>query len=157
MFWQSEREAKLEKKVNKLKAENDRLKEESDSEDVRKANKISNLNSRIVNLEEVEKRLTDNIADLNAKKKREEELLKHNTKIILEKNEIEYEKKVAAVEKEKDTEIAQVKDEYRDKVEEQLTERAIEMKEMYSDVLEKLTGVTGTLKQPASSAASSDK
>lgn len=157
MFWQSEREAKLEKKVNKLKAENDRLKEESDSEDVRKANKISNLNSRIVNLEEVEKRLTDNIADLNAKKKREEELLKHNTKIILEKNEIEYEKKVAAVEKEKDTEIAQVKDEYRDKVEEQLTERATEMKEMYSDVLEKLTGVTGTLKQPASSAASSDK
>lgn len=139
----------LKKELDKTKAENGRLTERSESEDTRKANKIGNLNDKIVNLEKVEVNLKNDIADLNAKKKREEELIKHNTKIIIEKHEIELDKKLGELTREQETAIAKVKDEYRDKIEKQLEARGTEMKEMYTDVLTKLTGVTGTVASPA--------
>lgn len=149
MFWQSQREAVLKKELDKLKADNGRLKEKSESEAVKKASKITNLNERVETLESVEKRLKESIADLNLKKKREEELIKHNTKIIIEKHEIEQEKVIGKLKGEKAEEIAKIKDEYRDKTEKQLEKQATVMKELYTDVLEKLTGVTGTLGKPA--------
>lgn len=158
MFWQSGREAELKKELDKTKADNGRLKEKSENEAVVKANKITNLNERIEKLGGVEKGLREDIADLNAKKKREDELIKHNTKIILEKHEIEQEKVIAKLEGEQAKAIAKIKDDYRDKTEKQLEKQATVMKEMYTDVLEKLTGVTGTLAIPAkrSAAASSE-
>ena len=149
MFWQSQRETALKKELDKAKAENGRLKEKSENEAVQKADKVSSLKDRIELLEGVEKNLQTNIADLNAKKKREDELIKHNTKIILEKHEIEQAKVIGLLKGEQATAIAKIKDEYRDKTEKQLEKQATIMKELYTDVLTKLTGVTGTLGQPA--------
>jgi len=104
---------------------------------------------KITSLEETKKGLEQDILDLKEEKRRETINIEHATKIILEKNEIEFAKKVAAVKEEKATEIAKVKDEYRDKIEKQLDARGSEMKEMYTDVLTKLTSVTGTVHTPA--------
>lgn len=155
MFGQVNKIAEQKQELQRLRTENGRLKEQSENEDVKKANKIGNLNDKIIKLETVEKNLKSDIADLNAKKKREEELIKHNTKIVIEKHEIELDKKLGELTRVQETAIAKVKDEYRDKIEKQLEARGSEMKEMYTDVLAKLTGVTGTLASPAKRAASS--
>jgi len=144
------------KKLNALRTEFGRLETKYLTEIAdKKSNKekeiyiIDGYLNQITELEKTKHSLQQDIINLDEKKRREDENIKHATKIILEKNEIEFEKKISKFEKEKDIAIAKVKDEYRDKREEQLDARGSEMKEMYTDVLAKLTSVTGTLSTPA--------
>jgi phosphoglycolate phosphatase-like HAD superfamily hydrolase len=98
--------------------------------------KIEEL-EREVERKEAEKRvLKDDIADLKHKKKLEDEDIKHLVRLTKEKQEVEFERRVMTAEKEKDAAIAKVKDEYRDKVERQLSEQKNDIKGMYSEIMD---------------------
>ena len=91
-------------------------------------------------------RLTkDELAEVKQKKKMEEEDIKHMVKIHKERNAIELEKKTMELEREKQTEIAEVKDNYRDKTETQLKSESNNMKEMYGQILERLPNLSANL------------
>lgn len=83
----------------------------------------------------------DELADVKHQKKIEEEDIKHMVKLKEERLEIKAEKQKLEMEREKDTEIAKVKDEYRDKMEKQLSEETKNIKSMYGEVLERLPNV----------------
>jgi len=125
------------------------LVDDKQNDKVKKLAAIEKYSDKIIHLENTKNTLEQDIKNLAEEKRREDENIKHATKIILEKNEIEFEKKIALIEKAKDTAIAAVKDEYRDKREEQLDTRGSEMKAMYTEVLAALTNVKGTLDTPA--------
>lgn len=141
----------LQQELATLKGRMEKQREEKANQRTKDLDQIESLQGEIENLEGMEKRLKADIVDLSATKKREEDLIKHNTKIVLEKSEIELAKSTAVIQAKADKKVADVKDEYRDKIEKQLDTRGTEMKEMYTDVLARLTNVAGTLQQPASS------
>ncbi|MGH7239668.1 MAG: hypothetical protein ACREHG_06335 [Candidatus Saccharimonadales bacterium] len=89
--------------------------------------------------------LKQELEDLKLKKKIEEEDIKHMVKMKIEQQDIEYEKKALALQREKDEEVAKVKDSYRDKVELQLEKRGSEIKEMYNEILQRLPNITANL------------
>lgn len=115
----------------------------------KKLKEIGNLDDKIVYLETEKRNLKNDIKDVKAEKSRSEEDIKHKVKIVMEKHDLDLEKKKNALVLEKDKEIAKVKDEYRDKRESQLEKQSDDMRGMYTDVLDKLTKVTGTLSNPA--------
>lgn len=82
------------------------------------------------------------LKDLEAQRKREDEEIKHLVKMKEESLTIEFEKKVIAKERETQQKIADVKDEYRDKLEASLNDRLKSMQEMYAQILERLPNVT---------------
>ena len=88
----------------------------------------------------------DNLADLKLKKKIEEEDIKHMVKMKEERNEVENEKKLLGMERDKDKAIAEVKDNYRDKLEEFLKTQVKDTKEMYTEILGRLPDVKVKLK-----------
>lgn len=90
--------------------------------------------------------LKDELAELKQTKKMEEEDIKHMVKIHKERNAIELEKKTAELERAKHNEVAEVKDDYRDKMETRLQTEVTNMKEMYGQILERLPKVTARLK-----------
>jgi len=112
---------------------------------------LTNLDDKIIYLEDQKRQLTNDIKDLRLKTKREEEDLQHTVKIVLEKNELALAKDKQELEKIQIKEIAKIKDEYRDKQEAQLDKRGSEMREMYDTVLNRLTNVTGVLTKPSGS------
>ena len=148
MFITQNKYERLNKKVKELQEENDRLINIRLEEKHAKTKEFSALDDKITFLSKEKKRLVEEIEDLKAEKRREEENLKHKVKIVLEKHDFELLKEKQELEATKNTEIAKVKDEYRDKYEVQLDKRGTEMKEMYNTVLEKLTNVAGTITQP---------
>ena len=95
--------------------------------------------------EQVEK-LKKEILDLEDVKRREDENIKHSTKIIMEKNEIEFEKEKAVLLRQKDEEVAKIKDEYRDKMEKTLEKNIEDGNKRYSEILERLPTVRVGLK-----------
>lgn len=99
---------------------------------------VSALNRTIKSLEGDKKKLKEEVSDLTYKKKMETEDIKHMVKISAEKKDLEIEKEKMKLEGEKASEIATVKDTYRDKMETQLTEEKDTIKEMYSQILERL-------------------
>lgn len=88
------------------------------------------------------------LEDLKLKRKTEEEDIKHMVRMKEERVAVELEKKTIQLERERDTAIAKVKDEYRDKMEKQLTQETENIKTMYGQILERLPNVnvklTGT-------------
>ena len=92
-------------------------------------------------LREQVRTLKDDIASLESKKKIEEEDIKHMVRLKEERMEVANEKKQIEMEREKDTEIASVKDTYRDKLEERLEKEVESIKEMYGQILERLPNV----------------
>ena len=60
---------------------------------------------------------------------------------------MEADKRVASAEKKADERVAKVKDQYRDKLENQLEKRGNELKEMYKEILERLPNVNMAIKQ----------
>jgi chromosome segregation ATPase len=104
------------------------------------------LKDEIKTLEKDRAELKREIEDLKIKKKISEEDIKHMVRMKEEKNNLEYEKRVAKIEKEKDNEIARVKDEYRDKIEKRLENETKNIKEMYGDILQRLPNVNVRLK-----------
>jgi lantibiotic modifying enzyme len=104
----------------------------SDTEEVR------SLNATISGLEKDKKVLKEEVSDLKLKKKVEEEEIKHLIKINQERKDIELEKEKIKLEGAKAKEIAEVKDNYRDKTEQQLEKQLEMMKGMYSEILGRL-------------------
>ena len=108
--------------------------------------KIKELEREIERLRDDKQAAKDDLADLKHRKKIEEEDIKHMVRMKEERLEVENQKKQAELEREKDQAIAQVKDEYRDKMEERLQKEVAGIKEMYSEVLARLPNVTARLK-----------
>jgi chromosome segregation ATPase len=125
------RAARLEKRVESLEKEIERLRTERDE------------------LDDKNFGLRSELKDLRHQKKVEEEDLKHMVKIKEEKLDIEHQKKGIQLERAKDTEVAKVKDEYRNKIEKGLEERNAEIRKMYSEILERLPNVSVRLKGAA--------
>lgn len=88
---------------------------------------------------------------LRQKKLMEEEMIAHKLKMREESVSLDAEKRISEAErkaaKEKDEGIAQTKDEYRDKLETQLTKRGDEMKEIQIEILNRLPDVSLAIKQ----------
>lgn len=71
----------------------------------------------------------------------EEQELQHLIRLQQEKRELEQEQFRVKCTKEKNDAIAKVKDEYRDKIEQQLEARGTELKGMYTEILARLPDV----------------
>lgn len=100
--------------------------------------KTRELKQDIERLEKDKRELKEQLEDLKLKKKMEEEDIKHMVKINNERKDIELEKEKIKLSREKDDAIATVKDEYRDKTEQQLEKQVGNMREMYGEILERL-------------------
>lgn len=120
--------------------------------------RVENLEARVLTLTEIRNELTDENAELTTENKKlkqkrqiEEEMIAHKLKMREESVEMDANKRIGDAErkaaKDKDTGIAKVKDEYRDKLENQLEKRGDEMKEMYSEILTRLPDVNLAIKQ----------
>lgn len=92
------------------------------------------------------RKVKDELEELKLKKKIEEEDIKHLTKIKLEQNEIEFTKKVMQVEKTKDSEVMNLKQQYADKLQVRLENEVKNIKEMYSEILKRIPDVNVRLK-----------
>lgn len=125
------RKARLEKRVEALEKEVEGLRTERDE------------------LDDKNFTLRSELKDLRQQKKVEEEDLKHMVKIKEEKLSIEHEKRGIQLERAKDTEVAKVKDDYRNKIEKGLEERNKEIRTMYTEILERLPNVSVRLKGAA--------
>jgi len=85
---------------------------------------------------------------LKNKKKMEEEDIKHMVKINSERKDIELEKEKISLQGEQAKEIAQVKDEYRDKIEANLEGQLGKMDGMYKELLARLPNITAHIGDP---------
>ena len=108
--------------------------------------KTEGLESKIEGLREQVQSAKDELADTKHKKKMEDEDIKHMVKMSKEKCDIEFQKKVMEIEKDQQSAIATVKDEYRDKLEARLQTEVDNIKEMYGHILERLPNVNARLK-----------
>lgn len=104
------------------------------------------LESEVELLREDVRKAKEDLSETKHKKKMEDEDIKHMVKMSKEAGEIDLKKKVMDCEKEKDKAIAEVKDEYRDKMELRLQTEVDNIKEMYGQILERLPNVTARLK-----------
>lgn len=107
-----------------------------------KEDKIHELGKQIDRIESKKKIKID---EMNADRKMHDEKMEHLVKIKIESLEIEHDKKVVSLERSEATAIADVKDEYRDKSEERLEKRNEELKDMYSEVLERLPNLNASM------------
>ncbi len=99
------------------------------------------LKATIKTLKNEKKELEEEVARLKLKKKMEDEDIKHLVKINQERKEIELEKEKTRLLGAKDKEVMKIKDEYRDKIEENLGEQVGRMQEMYGQILKRLPSV----------------
>lgn len=110
------------------------------------------LENRVTRLTDERDELIDTGVELKAKNKQlaqtrqmEDEMIAHKLKMREETVELSAEKRISAAErkafKQRDEAIAETKDEYRDKVENQLEKRGDELKEMYTEVLARLPDI----------------
>lgn len=107
---------------------------------------VDSLEREKDSLEAEVKRLKEEIQKLEVKRKIEDEDIKHMIKMKEERKDLEYERKVAEIEASKAEEIAAIKDEYRDKIEQQLETQKDDMKEMYGEILKRLPDMSVRLK-----------
>lgn len=90
--------------------------------------------------------LKDEVEQLKLKKKIEEEDIKHMVKMKEERLDLEHKKKLQDTELEKQKEVGKIKDTYRDKTEAQLEKQLVGMKDMYSEILQRLPNINAKLK-----------
>lgn len=95
----------------------------------------------ISSLRSEEIKLKSQIEELKSKKKIEEEDIKHMIKMREEMFSIEKQKFEARVEKEKDSEIAKVKDAHRDKLEKFLVDKNKEADARFAEILARLPNI----------------
>lgn len=129
------RETRLNQTIKVLTEERDKIAEE-----------CAGLETESATLRATNRELREQLEALKHKKKLEEEEILHLVKINEEKNAIAAERKAVELEAKKTAEIAAVKDQYRDKIEKHLEARAVEIKTMYSEILERLPNVSVRLK-----------
>ncbi len=100
------------------------------------------LTTRIGVLRIEKQALKVQLSDLKQEAKIADEDIKHMVKMREERLEIEFEKKNLERQQEKEAEIADVKDIYRDKLEVRLENEVVSIKEMYSEILQRLPTVS---------------
>lgn len=108
---------------------------------------LAQLKSDVDRLEKEKRVVREELEDLKLKKKLESEDIKHMVKINSERKDIELEKEKIKLQKKSADEIAAVKDEYRDKTEQQLEAQVKDMKGMYSEILTRLPTFTHAVKE----------
>jgi len=108
--------------------------------------KIEALKDERDELEETNFRLRTELRDVKHQKKVEEEDIKHMVRLKQEKLDVAHEKRGMEQERQREKEVAKVKDTYRDKLEGNLEERIKEIREMYTEILACLPNVNVRLK-----------
>jgi len=120
--------------------------------------RCTKLEVRCTNLLEISHKLEDENHTLKVDNKKlaqtkqmEEEMIAHKLKMREESVQLDADKRVSEAErtaaKEMDEGIAEVKDTYRDKLENQLEKRGDEMKEIQIEILNRLPDVSLAIKQ----------
>jgi len=89
------------------------------------------------------------LKDLKLQKKIEIEDIQHMIRLKEERLDLAHEKKDLELQRKKDEEVFEIKNEYRDKVEKGLENSRVEMREMYTEVLARLPDVQVALKGKA--------
>lgn len=92
------------------------------------------------------RKLKDDLAGLQQKRKIEDDEIRHLVKMKESALEMEHSKKALELERKKDGEVAAVKDQYRDKLEAFLQQQVKDIKEMYGEILGRLPNVNVRLK-----------
>ena len=87
-------------------------------------------------------KLKEEIADLKIEKKVTEEDIKHMVRLREERIAVENEREALKRDREKETAIAKIKDDYRNKMEQRLQTEVERIKEMYSEILQRLPKVS---------------
>lgn len=115
---------------------------------------IANQEREIERLRRERANALDEMADvrgelrsLEQKRDAEERDVQHLLKLEREREEVSREKFEAQCEREKHSEIAKVRDEYRDKMEENLQGQIERMERMYGEILQRLPNVTAHLEK----------
>ncbi len=85
------------------------------------------------------------LEDLKLKQKISDDEIKHHIKLKEERQELEYEKKVQVIEREKMDAILEIKVEYHGKMETQLEKQLTEGNKRYTEILERLPNVNASL------------
>lgn len=107
---------------------------------------IRNLEHERDDLNDSLHKTRNELAELKQKKKMEGEDIRHLVKIKEEKLAIEYDRKEVRLEREQQAVIAEVKDEYRDKMEQELQKQITRMQKMYGEILGRLPNFNVRLK-----------
>jgi len=111
------------------------------SKDKVSENELARLNREIEELRAKELELKSRVEHLKLEKKTSEEDIKHMVRMKEERQELEYQKRVVELEGKTAKEIEAVKNEYRDKLENELNRQINEAKEMYADLLKRLPDI----------------
>ena len=112
----------------------------------RKQERAVELEGKIKSLKRDRTRLKEEVEDLKLEKKISDEDIKHMVKMKEEKLSLDFKKKEMDIEQEKQVAIAEVKDQYRDKVEKTLETQKNDIKEMYQQILGRLPDINVKLK-----------
>jgi len=107
---------------------------------------VEELKKEITALTNDKMKLKQQCEEMKLQKKLDLEDIKHMVKMKEEKLNIEYEKKVLAVEKTHDEKLMGIKDQYRDKMEARLEKETANIKSMYEDILARLPSINVRLK-----------
>jgi hypothetical protein len=108
--------------------------------------KLESYETEIKGLRDRKHELEMDIEKIKLEKKNEMEETKHLVKLRDEKKELEFKRKEMDIEAAKAIAIATVKDEYRDKMEKQLSKETENIKTMYGQILERLPNIKVGLK-----------
>lgn len=106
---------------------------------------VTDLSKSIADLKKEKSELAEKVEKLKLDAKIADEDIRHMVKMKEERLDLEHQKKIAIVEKEKADAIAKVKDEFRDKMEKQLEKESQNIKDMYSEILKRLPDVNVAL------------
>lgn len=111
--------------------------------------RTAQMRKKIEGLETDRDKLVDRNAELSQQirvkaheHKLADEDIKHMVKMREEALELEFEKKALELQRKRDKEVADVKDDYRDKMEKQLGQERDNIKSMYESILERLPKVS---------------
>ncbi len=137
MFW-NKRKIEIENEIAVLEAKRDSLKTKLELEE-----EISDLK---ISVSELNIEHDEALAQIKQNRKIADEDIKHMVKMKEERMGLEQEKKFHECEKERDTAVALVKDQYRDKMEERLKTETTQIKEMYGQILKRLPNVNVRMK-----------
>lgn len=98
-----------------------------------KEDKIHDLGKEI---DRIESKKTIQIDKMKSDRKIHDEQMEHLVKIKTESLVIEHDKKVVDLQREKNEEVAEIRDEYRDKIEKNLEDRIVDLKDQTTKVME---------------------
>jgi len=106
---------------------------------------VEDLLHDVDNLRDEKRDLETQIKDLKQEHRLADELIAHNVKIREEQLAVEHSRKEVKLEREKDKEVAKVRDEYRTKQEETLQKQIDRSNDMYTELLARLPDVNVAL------------